>query len=233
MPETGGANIEIAHHLNEAEEHGHGHPHASSRLHVLVEICEAIILALVAITTAWSGYQAARFDSVQSELYGRSSRLRVEAQTLELESNQARQYNASTVAEWIKAEVHDETRLAELFERRLLPEIRPAFEAWKKTDPAHNPNAPPGPFWMPDYRDLRGEEAAQKNKDATELFERGTRAREVGDQYVRATVALAMVLLLIAIGQRFRSHRIRVALVTIALLMLSFPIWRLLGLPRM
>ena len=41
------------------------------------------------------------------------------------------------------------------------------------------------------------------------------------------------LLLLIAIGQRFRPHRIRLALVTIALLMLIVPIWRLLGLPRM
>jgi hypothetical protein len=233
MPETGGANIEIAHHLNEAEETAHGHPRASSRLHALVEVCEAIILALVAITTAWSGYQAARFDSVQSELYGRSSRLRVEAQALEVEANQAKAFNAAIVDEWLKAEVHGETKLVELFERRVLPEFRPAFEAWKKTDPIHNPDAPPGPFFMPEYSDLRGEQAKHKNQEASELFEQGTGAREHADQYVRVTVSLATVLLLIAIGQRFRSHRIRVALVTIALLMLSVPIWRLLGLPRM
>ncbi len=231
MPETGGANIEIAHHLNEAEEHGHAH--ARSRLHFLVEVCEAIILALVAITTAWSGYQAARFDSVQSELYGRSSRLRIEAQALDLKANQAKAFNAAIVDEWLKAEVHGETKLIELFERRVLPDFRPAFDAWKKTDPIHNRDAPAGPFFMPEYRDLGGEEAKRKNQDASELFEQGTRAREHGDEYVRVTVFLATVLLLIAIGQRFRSHRIRVALVTIALLMLSVPIWRLLGLPRM
>jgi hypothetical protein len=231
MPETGGANIEIAHHLNEADEHRHAH--APSRLHLLVEVCEAIILALVAITTAWSGYQAARFDSVQSELYGRSSRLRIEAQALDLEANQKKAFNAAIVDEWLKAEVHGETKLIELFERRVLPEFRPALEAWKKTDPVHNRDAPPGPFFMPEYRDFGGEQGKRKNQDASELFERGTHAREYGDEYVRVTVFLATVLLLIAIGQRFRSHRIRVALVTIAMLMLSVPIWRLLGLPRM
>ena len=231
MSETGGANIEIAHHLNETEEHGHSH--VPSRFHLLVEVCEAIILALVAITTAWSGYQAARFDSVQSETYGRSSRLRIEAQALDLESNQAKAFNASIVDEWLKAEVHGETALIELFDRRVLPEFRPAFEAWKKTDPIHNRDAPPGPFFMPEYSDARAEQAKHKNQEANELFERGTRAREYGDEYVRVTVFLATVLLLIAIGQRFHSHRIRVALVTIALLMLIVPIWRLLGLPRM
>jgi hypothetical protein len=152
MPETGGMNIEVAHHLN--EERGH-RSHEPSRIHEILEIVEAIVLALVACTTAWSGYQAARWDSQQSELYGRSSRLRVEAQAFSVRSNQERQYNASNVNEWLKAEAHGETNLAELFERRFLPEYRPAFEAWKKTDPLHNPNAPAGPLLMPEYRDSK------------------------------------------------------------------------------
>jgi uncharacterized membrane protein len=238
MPETGGANIEVAHHLNEAHDHvnaGHDHgapPHGRSRIRQIVEVIEAILLALVAITTAWSGYQSARWDSVQSELYGRSSRLRVEGQALEIEANQTKQYNSSTVVEWVKAEAHGETKLADFFERRLLPEFQPVFRAWKKTDPLHNPNAPAGPALMPEYRDARGEQAAKKNQEATDLFDRGTRARETADEYVRATVFLATVLLLIAIAQRFHSHRIRVVLATIALLMLSIPIWRLMTLPR-
>lgn len=230
MPETGGANIEVAHHLNEGNEHGA--PHGRSRTSQIVEVIEAILLALVAITTAWSGYESARWDSVQSELYGRSSRLRVEGQALEIEANQAKQYNASTVVEWLKAEAHGETKLADFFERRLLPEFQPVFQAWKKTDPLHNPNAPAGPALMPEYRDLRAEEAAKKNQTATDLFDRGTQARERADEYVRVTVFLATVLLLIAIAQRFHSHRIRVVLATIALLMLSIPILRLITLPR-
>jgi uncharacterized membrane protein len=231
MPEKGGANIEVVHHLNEEKEHGERH--GRSRVHPIVEVIEAILLALVAITTAWSGYQSARFDSVQSELYGRSSRLRVEGQALALEANQAKEYDASTIVEWLKAESRGETKLAALFERRLLPEIRPAFEAWKKTDPLNNPNAPPGPARMAEYRDVMGEQAVQKNQDATDLFEKGTQAREHADKYVRVTVFLATVLLLIAISQRFRSHRIRAWLAVIALLILSIPVWQLLTLPRL
>jgi hypothetical protein len=230
MPEAGGANIEVAHHLNEADKHQAG---TRSRAHQIVEVIEAVLLAIVAITTAWSGYQAARWDSVQSELYGRSSRLRVEGQALEIESNQAKQYDAAIVADWVKAEADGKTSLADFFERRLLPEYQPAFQAWKKTDPLHNPNAPIGPGSMPNYRDVRGEDAAKRNEEATELFERGTRAREHADDYVRLTVFLATVLLLVAISQRFQSHLIRVLLAMIALLMLSVPIWRLITLPRM
>jgi hypothetical protein len=230
MPETGGANIEIAHHLNEGKAHETGH--LSTRTHQLLEVIEAIVLALVAITTAWSGYQTALWDGIQSELYGRSSRLRIEGQALELKGNQAMMYDAATINEWMKAQAHGDTVLADLFERRLLPEIRPAFEAWKKTDPLHNPNAPPGPAAMPEYHNAAGEQATEKNRQATELFEQGTQARTRADQYVRVTVFLATVLLLTAISQRFHSRLIRIILVAMAFLMLCVPLWRLLTLPR-
>jgi len=229
MPESGGANIEIAQHLSEGRGHRGSEP---SRLHEILEIVEAIVLALVACLTAWSGYQAARWDSQQSQLYGRSSRLRVEAEGFSLRSNQERQYNANNVNEWLKAEVHGEKNLAELFERRFLPEYRAAFEAWKKTDPLHNPNAPAGPLLMPEYRDSNAAEFTRLDHEATELFEQGTSARETGDHYVRVTVTLATVLLLTAISQRFRAHRIRLALIVLAALLLCFPLWRILTLPR-
>jgi hypothetical protein len=229
MPETGGMNIEVAQHLSEGRGH-QGHEH--SRLHEILEIVEAIVLALVACATAWSGYQAARWDSQQSQLYGRSSRLRVEAEAFSVRSNQERQYNAANVNEWLKAEVHGETNLAELFERRFLPEFLPAFEAWKKTDPLHNPNAPAGPALMPEYRDSGAVEFTKLDHEATDLFEQGTKARETGDDYVRVTVTLATVLLLTAISQRFRDHKIRLGLIVVAMLLLCFPLWRILTLPR-
>ena len=230
MPEAGGKNIEIAEYLNEPNDRPVAH--GSARVHLAIEMIEALLLAVVAITTAWSGYQAARWDSLQSVLYGQASRLRVEGQTLEEEANQLKQYHAATVVEWLKAEAHGETALANLFERRLTRDFRPAFEAWKKTDPLHNPNAPPGPFVMPEYQDSRTRLAADKSQKATELFEQGTLAREHADGYVRVTVFLATVLLLTAIGQRFHSHRIRVVLAMIALLVLCVPLWQLFHLPR-
>jgi hypothetical protein len=229
MPEAGGINIEVAQQLNEGRKHRGSEP---SRLHEILEIVEAIVLALVACATAWSGYQAARWVSQQSELYGRSGKLRVEAEAFSVRSNQERQYNAANVNEWLKAEVHGETSLAELFERRFLPEFLPAFEAWKKTDPLHNPNAPAGPTLMPEYRDSSVAESTRLGHEATELFERGTKARETADDYVRVTVTLATVLLLTAISQRFRDHRVRFALVALAVLLLCFPLWRIVTLPR-
>ena len=69
MPEAGGANIEIAQHLNEPEKRSR--VETPRRTEILV-VFEASVLALVAVSTAWSGYQAVRWDGQQSLLYGRS-----------------------------------------------------------------------------------------------------------------------------------------------------------------
>jgi hypothetical protein len=230
MPEAGGANIEIAHKLNEVEEK-HGAAHRSRWLEML-EILEAIVLALVAITTAWSGYQAARWDGRQDELYENSTKLRVESEGAQNRGGQEQIYDASSVAEWLKASASQDKKLVSVFERRFRPEFRPAFEAWQKTDPLNNPNAPPGPMMMPQYRNADLENAAKLSKEASALFAEGTKARETSDDYVRATVLLATVLLLVAISQRFRTHLVRVALASLALVLLCLPLWRVLHLPR-
>jgi len=227
MPEgAGGANIEVAHHLGEHKEESHG------LAHEILEIIEAIVLAIVAIATAWSGYQAALWTGHQAELYGLASRYRTQAEGALNFANQERLYNASTVVEWLKAEANGQKKLADLFERRFLPEFRPAFESWKKTDPLNNPNAPAGPFFMPEYRSAKSEEAAKLSEQATDTFERGNQAREHSDQYVRVTVTLATVLLLMAISQRFKTQAVRVGLAVLAVLLLCGPIIRILTLPR-
>lgn len=81
----------------------------------------------MAVSTAWSGYQAALWDGQQYLLYGKASKLRIDAQGIDVRGNQVRFYDASTIAEWLKAEAHGDTKLAALFERRLMPEMRAAF----------------------------------------------------------------------------------------------------------
>ena len=229
MGERGGPNIELAHKLNESEEHA---PHTKSPWLGTLEIVEAIVLAMVAIATAWSGYQSARWDGLQDELYANSSRLRVEAAALLTRSGQEQTYDASAVAEWIKAEAAGNQKVAQMFARRMRPEFRPAFDAWVKTDPINNADAPPGPMMMPEYRNANTVAAATRGEEATEAFEHGAAARAVSDKYVRATVTLATVLLLVAISQRFKTHRVRTGLAIVAILLVCLPVIRVILLPR-
>jgi len=230
MPEIGGPTIEVAHKLNE-EKKQHA-PHSARSVEIL-EIVEAIVLALVAVATAWSGYQAALWDGRQDELYEQSTRLRIEAQGLQTRGDQERMYDALTFADWLKAEAGGEHKIAQLFERRFRPEYRPAFEAWQKTDPLNNPNAPPGPMVMKEYHNAALEKSAELGTEAAEFFEQGTKARGVSDGYVRVTVLLATVLLLTAVSQRFRTESVRIGLAVVAALLVCIPLARLIMLPRM
>ena len=187
---------------------------------------------MVAIATAWSGYQAARWGGHQSKRYAQAGKLRVQAEGALNFANQERLYDAATVVEWLKAENDGKQKLAAILERRLLPEFRPAFEAWKKTDPLNNPNAPAGPEQMAEYHSSRTEQAAKLNEEASQVFEQGDQAREYVDDYVRVTVMLALVLLLTAISQRFKIRAVRVAIAIMATLLLCIPLYRILTLPR-
>ena len=100
------------------------------------------------------------------------------------------------------------------------------------TDPFNNAQAPPGPIFMPEYHNAKHEQFLDLNKQAADVADRGTKSGETGDQYVRITVLLATVLLITAIGQRFRFKAARVAFMIFAWLLLCLPLWQLLVLPR-
>ncbi len=114
-----------------------------------IEIVEAILIAVVAVATAWGGYQAARWDGHQAELYGESSTERNEADQALTLGGQRRLLDITTFNTWIEARELRQDGLAALYERRFSPEFRVAFEAWIALDPFDNPNAPPGPSFMP------------------------------------------------------------------------------------
>src|SRR5947199_5737522 len=204
---------------------------SQARLEV-IEIIEALILALVAVATAWSGYQAARWAGKRAEKYAEASRLRVTAEGLATLAGQERIYDSDTFNSWLTAKLDGKEQAASFFERRFRDEYRPAFAAWLKTDPFNNAQAPPGPIFMPDYHDAKHEQFLGLCKQAAEVADQGVKSGETGDQYVRITVLLATVLLITAIGQRFHFKTVRVVFMILACLLLCLPLLQLLMLPR-
>ena len=197
-----------------------------------IEIIEVIVLALVAIATAWSGYQAAKWDGQQSLLYGTASADRFQADAAAAAGGQMLQANASVFTAWLQATSAHDSTLAALYVRRFTPDYRTAFQAWLTTDPLTNPDAPPGPAYMPQYRNPHLVTAAQLNDRAAAAFARGTTARDNADSYVRDTVLFAAVLFLVAIAQRFQLRNIRVATTTVAFALLIYTAVSAVRLPR-
>jgi hypothetical protein len=219
-------NLEVAHTLSERGARG------NRRWEDVIEILEAVALGLVAVATAWSGYQAARWDGRQALLYGHSSTIRIEADEKLTLGGQQRLLDVSTFNTWIQAESRGDTELAELYVRRFSPEYRVAFEAWLDTNPFENSGAPPGPSFMPEYENALLEEGAALNARATVVFDQGTEARETAEQYVRLTVLLATVLFLIALSQRFRVRGVRIGLLVVAVVVFAYDVVTIAGLPR-
>src|SRR5438876_10013516 len=138
-----------------------------------IEIIEALILALVAVATAWSGYQAAQWAGKRAQQYAEASRLRVTAEGLATLAGQERIYESDTFNSWVAAKLNGKEKAAEFFERRFSDEYRPAFTAWSRTDPFNNAQAPPGPIFMPEYHNAKHEQFLSLNKQATEIADRG------------------------------------------------------------
>ena len=216
MPE-GNINAEVAEHLREHNEHAGDEAHQPSKRRIeTVEILEAILLAIVAIATALSGFQAALFDGESAKEYATSSRLRVEAQSALLTANQQLIASSATFTAWLQAYEANDEQLMQLLERRFLPNYKEAFDQWVELAPWTASDTPPGPAYMPGYEDPLTEKAAELNKEATHAFDLGVSTRLTGEKYVRITVILAAALFLIAIGQRFKIRGVRYSVNTVA-----------------
>jgi hypothetical protein len=211
------SNVELAHTI---QAHNGRHASPSDRRRRWVEIVEAVLLAAVAVATAWSGYQAARWDSLSTSQYSLAARTTVAAQGKMTLAGQDRLYDITTFQEWVAAKTAGNDQLAAFYERRFRPEYAVAFAAWQKLDPLHNPAAPAGPIFMAEYTNGNSRESATLTEQVKEYFENGVSARETGDNYVKVTVFLATVLLLTALGQRFEIFGARVAVLAVAAILL-------------
>ncbi len=208
---------------------GHGGP--GDRHSRIVQICEAVLLALVTITAAWAGYSAAKWGTQSRIEIARSSTLRNLATRDNLTAVSLRNFDSSTFTAWFIAFTLNNPQKEAIAERRFRPRFRVAFNAWLATDPLHNPHAPPGPTYMREYKLVAQARADALDNAADAKFLAGNHAGLVGDDFVRITVFLAAVLFLVGIGSSFKLHGVRYALITFGSVLLILSIVLILRQP--
>jgi hypothetical protein len=217
----------------EIGEHGKHAAHGGDedRRDRLLSITEALLLSLVAVLAAYSGYAAAKWSTESSVSLAKASAARTKGNRADLEGLQVRTLDSVSFNAWFSAFSAGNANAERLARKRLRPGYRPAFDAWLATDPAHNPNAPPGPSYMPQY--VIPQEGAATADDATAdvEFAKGSKAGATGDDYVRDTVFLATVLFLVGISSHFPLRQARFGLITVGALILVFAVIQVLGLP--
>jgi hypothetical protein len=195
-------------------------------------IIEAVLLAVVAIVAAYSGYASAKWSTESRLNLAKASTARTEASNANLNALEKRNFDSSTFESWFSAYVAGNQKAMAIAERRFSPEFRVAFNAWEATNPETNPNAPPGPTYMPEYKQPDLDRANELNAEADRLYAEGATAGTNADDYVRVTVYLATVLFLVAISGHFKLRGARIGLITVGVIVLIAALATLGTLPR-
>ncbi|MGZ4281969.1 MAG: hypothetical protein ACXVQ4_07725, partial [Gaiellaceae bacterium] len=134
-----------------AEHHHHTTGDHAQRDRVIA-IIEAVLLSVVALLAAWSGYSAAKWGTESSLSLAKASSTRTKASLAEIEATQIRTLDSVSFNAAATAYTAKDPKLFRLAVRRLRPGYKPAFEAWLALHPLKNPNAPPDPSYLPQYR---------------------------------------------------------------------------------
>jgi hypothetical protein len=179
------------------------------------ELAATLLLAMAAVATAWSSYQAARWRSEQARAQSASIAARVESTRAANVANRQGQIDVALFTQWVDAYARDETELADFYAKRFRPEFQPAFTAWVATRPRKNPDAPPSPFAMPQYKlaataaaDRLEAKAAASSKKAGTFIQRA-------DDYSLAVVLFASALFFAGISTRLQSSTSRNAVLAL------------------
>jgi len=196
-----------------------------------LSIIEAVLLSVVAVLAAYSGYAAAKWGTESSVSLASASAARTKANRADTEAIVTRTLDSASFNAWFTAFTAGSATDERLAAKRMRPGYRPAFNAWLATDPEHNPNAPAGPSYMPQYVVPQDAVAKAYDAKADAAFAKGTKAGQTADKYIRATVFLATVLFLVGISGHFRIRQARLGLIGAAGLLLAFAVIQLLGLP--
>jgi hypothetical protein len=169
-----------------------------------VEPVATVILALAAVATAWSGYQASRWHGEQAIAFSHANAARVESSRASDLANAQTEIDVATFSQWVDAYARHETRLADFYRRRLRNEFQPAVAAWVATHPLRNANAPLTPFAMPNYRLAAAAQADRLEVAAEAAAAEASRDIQRANDYVLAVVLFSAALFFGGISTRLQ-----------------------------
>jgi hypothetical protein len=197
----------------------------------LISIVEAVLLATVALFAGWSGFASSKWSTESRLDLAQSSTARAQASRADLQAMENRNFDSSTFNAWFTAYIAGDTSAMKIAVRRFRPQFQVAFDAWRKTNPDTNPNAPKGPTYMPEYKQPQQAQATVLDAKADAKYIDGQDAATNADDYVRITVYLATVLFLVGISGHFRLKGARYGLVVVGIIVLVLAVGTLTTLP--
>ena len=181
----------------------------------LVEVGATVLLAFAAVATAWSSYQAARWNGEQAKASSAVNKARIEAARASDLANAQGEIDVATFSQWVDAYARNESFLADFYFKRFRKEFKPAVNAWLATRPLRNPAAPLTPFAMPEYRLAATADAKRLDARAEELAARVRRNIQRSTNYVLGVVLFAVALFFAGMSTKLTSQGTRKALLLV------------------
>jgi hypothetical protein len=221
------AHPHVPHELTEGKEDGKPTSHGER----VLELGAVLLLSMTAVATAWSGYQAARWSGEQSKGYAQASTARIHSQRQASHAGQVRIDDLLYFNGWLNAHSTGHQALAAIYERRFRAGFVPAFRAWIAQRPFTNPNAIPGPLYMPQFHLPALDRSHALDDEADGLYKEGTDAKTNDDHYILSTVFFAAVLFFAGISLRLDWRPLRITVLVFASLMLLSGLVFVLTLP--
>jgi hypothetical protein len=174
-----------------------------------IEVLATVLLAVAAVATAWSGYQATRWNGEQAKASSRTNAIRIDAARAQGLSQAQTQVDVATFTQWVDAYAHKETLLSDFYFRRFRREFRPAVEAWLATRPLKNPKAPLTPFAMPQYKLAATAEAERLDAQAEVSAATVRRDIQRASNYILGVVLFSVALFFAGMSTKLKDTRLR------------------------
>jgi len=191
-----------------------------------VEVLATLLLALAAVATAWSSYQATRWNGEQAKAAGQTNAIRIQAARAQGLAEAQEQVDVATFTQWVDAYARNESELADFYFKRFREEFEPAVKAWVATRPVKNPDAPLTPFAMSQYKLAAQAEADRLDAQAEVTAATVQRNIQRASNYVLAVVLFAVALFFAGISTRLSAARLRAITVALgAVLFVGTVVW--------
>ena len=196
----------------------------SKRTLYLLEFYSTFLMSFATLMQAWCAYEDTRWSGQMKMNYSAASAAHTEASARNTEANLLINMDVGLFVQFVTAWSEGNWRLVHFLEKRFRPEAKIAVDAWIKTQPLKNPNAPSTPFVMKEY-------SLKARADAAESEKTFTRKNQEANRGNQSSVFFTGVTFLAGISSKFESLHARAVLLMFGTLVFLGASYFLITLP--
>ena len=208
MPEGLSAS-EVGKEIGEHAEHADPH----ERRDRLISIIEAVLLSVVALLAAWSGYAAAKWSTESRVELATASKLRIEASRADSDAGELRDFDSSTFESWFAAYTVGQQDRHAGGGTQVPARVQGRLRRLARDEAGDEPRSAAGAYVHAAVQAARSwprlGPSTIKPKQPFSTAKDGSTA----DKYIRLTVVLASILFLVGISTHFPYRSIRYGLI--------------------